>query len=617
MVVNVNSGSNIISGTAAPPRVYLHYLDRELLEAIGWIPTASQLRRFTNTLVLGLDSPLICVYPHLWESFDQVAPIIAELRMLQRYRVLEAVSSQKFFRDFLPSRRELFAHSQDRYRVYFRDPPEELLAISPGVFKPSDTTKFLLKRLPDLTRLRGHNALADYVGAAGEAKILLGEIDAVIRERGDRALTYTLFEKRLAAKVGLAAAAATRLRISELYTAHYLSAIHADVPTGVPGLAFFDGLSETFPQLDLRIMWQVLRLVGLSSLLDQPLTQHAWWEPFLALRGSPAHTLLVDLLLQVVNTVVSKAAPEDRATTDALRELCAAQLNRLAALDGLELGSPIEEQLLRMSRHLQQILAALGSRYIPNLGKMILASHSQPARTGRVLLLTAHDVETRAVEEEMSDGPLVAIQADTFSFYDLGTVGHNRVICAQVHSDSKDLHGAVVSAAKIIEELKPTSVIAVGVALKVQPSKAGTTNVLLSAQMSSYDIRLDGSNAVLLGVSASAERSTSPAWLLANARSSARECGGIIAHTGLMMCGPDIRDGPLLLDLLLDRDPDVLAAEAFGSGLQACQSAYLCNWLVVKGECKWADIVARNSAMERAAKSAAKVVLQMLSRQTC
>jgi hypothetical protein len=71
-VVNVSTGPKIISGTAVPPRVYLHYFDRELLEAIGWVPRTSELRRFTNTLVLGLDSPLICSYitrhdpPHEW-----------------------------------------------------------------------------------------------------------------------------------------------------------------------------------------------------------------------------------------------------------------------------------------------------------------------------------------------------------------------------------------------------------------------------------------------------------------------------------------------------------------------------------------------------------------------
>ena len=91
-----------------------------------------------------------------------------------------------------------------------------------------------------------------------------------------------------------------RRAISQLYTSEYLKFDDAALPTGVPGLGYFDSLfPNDYPASDVRVLGAVLRLIGFAPEIDDRAAEHpAFWETIIPVRM--VNTYLAESIRELV-----------------------------------------------------------------------------------------------------------------------------------------------------------------------------------------------------------------------------------------------------------------------------------------------------------------------------
>ncbi len=609
---------NIIDTHHVPQSVHLHFIDRELLEAVGSAPTAAEVIRFLKILLIATDSPLVCVLPHIWESFAILSPIYSELNRLKKAGILRPICTQVSFNEFILTRRELYAHDKVRYQCYYSDPPDELLQIQPVIPKRSSTTAFLLDHILDTETVNGYNSLIAYGALPGASeRDLFSFVEERLRERGDEAVSFSMFSQQLAKHGDPRAGQALRRWISELYTHHYLKWIGADITTGIRGLEYFDGMANSFPLLDMPVLEKLLSLCGFDQLLQSNTLQSEWWERFIVTRGLQPQVLAADSLLQVVAAIVLRAPAVHKQSPFALRRYVVGVLSRLPAFRLPD--EPIDEQLMQLASYLRSILIELDSSYVPDVGRMLMAKRSEVG-DGRVLLLTATEVETDAVEEVIAERKLVPIQAGSLTVGQVGNIGPNHVFCAQSEMGSGGIGGSQMVVSELIRELKPSSVIAVGIAFGLRQDRQKLGHVLVSKQLRCYEaarVGVRSGTTRSLDIRLRGDRVTAPARMTSTARSAARVCDGISCHFGLLMSGEKLVDHPDLNEMLRKLEPEAIGGEMEGAGIYTSASTGKTDWIIVKGICDWGDGSKKSAYQRIAARKAATVVLTMLTQSAC
>ena len=240
-------------------------------------------------------------------------------------------------------------------------------------------------------------------------------------------------------------------------------------------------------------------------------------------------------------------------------------------------------------------------------------------QTGPILLITAREVETRAVlrlvDDELASTPRRWFIGDQ-TYYDLGAIGGRRVFLVQSEMGAAGPAGALLTIHESINKLAPCAVVMVGIAFGVNPHKQCIGDILVSQQILDYEMqRVEKTVDGQLGILPCGPRSAASIWLLDRCRSSLMNWDGPKVHFGLILSGAKLVDHHDYRDFLLRIEPEAIGGEMEGAGLWAAAQRKRVDWLLMKAISDWADGEKhrrKESRQKKAACNAARFAIHVI-----
>ncbi|HEY4266847.1 MAG TPA: hypothetical protein VGM94_01525, partial [Galbitalea sp.] len=199
-------------------------------------------------------------------------------------------------------------------------------------------------------------------------------------------------------------------------------------------------------------------------------------------------------------------------------------------------------------------------------------------------------------------------------YRDLGIVNGARVLLGLSEMGSGGVGGAQQSVSEAIAALGPSAVLMVGIAFGADKKKQAIGDVLVSQQLSLYELQRRGTTVILRG-----DRPHASRRLLDFCRNVAFAMPvppPFDVHFGPLLTGEKLIDDAKFLRQLLAKEREAIGGDMEAGGLYvACHEAKT-DWIVIKGICDWADGNKSNPNEKEhqalAAKNAASFALRVL-----
>jgi nucleoside phosphorylase len=233
-----------------------------------------------------------------------------------------------------------------------------------------------------------------------------------------------------------------------------------------------------------------------------------------------------------------------------------------------------------------------------------------------VLTVTATRVESLAVMAACEKATQREAAPTSFAgriYQDLGEINHSRVLMLQTEVGSGGLGASQQAVQEAIAALHPRAVIMVGIAFGVDESKQVIGEVLVSEQLSLYDLQRIGTDDK--GGERIVPRGDKPhasVRLLNYLRSAHNYWEGPTVTFGLLVSGARLVDNIDFRQQLRSFEPEAIGGEMEGAGLYvSCQGSNT-DWILVKAICDWADgnkSIDKASRQMEAARNSAQFVL--------
>lgn len=613
--------------SASGQPVYLHFLDRELGDAVGFRADPRTIEIVLKIMALTFSTTLYCGISIIWENpvlDDECRRFIA---LLTESKMLEPVSHSSTVEEFYESRQRLYAHDSSRYPLYFGNTLDQLRSIRATLHKPQGTTRSLVRSLTNWSN--GARSSRDSSGDSGSAAIPMSE---ALRRRESQAVTYTYFQPFVLRAGGSPREAGEiRRQISLAYATNYLDFGAGDIATGIRGLSFFDEeLSSSFPLYDVAILHELLDAAGLRLLVEQPWRRSEdFWHVYLfQLREVDGYRLGVQMR-SIVNQLHDGLPLRVRNSSQyAIRNWIINVIRRYR--------EDAQEPAFPRPDHRQSHQAWLASQAPPRLERLenrLQKAGYLPAaagssidgilrRTRPVLIMTATRVESTAVMDSFakrSGHGYSKEYGESTTFFRLGALRGTDIYLVQSEAGSGGSAGSTLAAAEAIDFLTPGAILLVGIAFGTHPESQKVGDILVSRQMVAYESQRVGS-AKTSGAGAEiinrGERASASPRLLDRCRTAAIEWDRCQVHFGPILSGEKLMDNAEHLNLLTARfDHEPVGGEMEGAGVYAAASRRGVEWIVVKSISDWADGEKHHRKKQRqslAATNVADFVIQLL-----
>jgi nucleoside phosphorylase len=601
--------------------LYLYFLDRELGDAVGYRLDPLVARHAVQTLTIATNARLVCGLSLLYENDNLDPPAIGFFGQLLEAGVLDTISHYPSYAEFLASRVTLYRHDAERYPAYFGK--LSLPALNPTVVKAGGTTERIVEgmsqwalRLPDNDRR--------YRLTAGE---LSGPVLRALREREDRAVTFSLFRQHLGELADVPAAQwLIRRAISRLFATDYRDFGGNDVPTGMRGLTFFEeALALDFPCYDVQILSHLIRLSGLADALATG-RPDSGWDALLYARESDGHTMLAAVCRWIISAFAGVVAGQPGSLRhDEVRFRIITWLRRLvtppptpARPAGLAQGDVRYE--IAQSNALALASQLRGDRRIAEALDRLHDDFFPPAQAD-VLLVVATQIEADAVFDVFASNGYAPARPsfsliNTYQLF--APVAGARIALVRCSMGAGGPGGPELTVAEAITALKPASVIMLGIAFGTDRRTQRVGDVLLSTRVFDYELQRAGTDPAgrLVRVSRGDRPVASPR-LIGRFQMARLHTFGLTVHEGTMLSGRKLVDNVDYRDQLTALCPEAIGGEMEGYGVYAAAQRHSVDWVIVKAICDWADGRKRNRKAHRqnvAAANAALAVLRTLER---
>jgi nucleoside phosphorylase len=234
-----------------------------------------------------------------------------------------------------------------------------------------------------------------------------------------------------------------------------------------------------------------------------------------------------------------------------------------------------------------------------------------------VLLVVATDVEADAVFAASGSGEAAptVLHGENRTYFDLGVIGGARTAMVQTEAGTATVGGSLATILTAIGEVRPATVIMVGIAFGVSNEKQPIGTVLVSKQVQQYEIqRVGTSNGGKPLIIPRGDRATASPRVLNRLRA-ARALAESGVQFGLVLSGEKLVDNVDYRNLLTSYEAEALGGEMEGGGLYIAATEQHLDWCIAKAVCDYADGNKGEDKKERqriAAESAAAYVLAAL-----
>lgn len=206
-----------------------------------------------------------------------------------------------------------------------------------------------------------------------------------------------------------------------------------------------------------------------------------------------------------------------------------------------------------------------------------------------ILIVTVTEAETKAVFEAFgpANGIPKEVTVDGRLYHDLGIVNGAQIFHALSEMGAGGVGGAQQSVLKAINSLKPSAVLMVGIAFGVDEKKHSIGDVLVSQQLSLYELQRRGEDVILRG-----DKPHASPRLINFCRSTAFAPAAPLPYAvrfGLLLTGEKLIDDINYRNQLLKLEAEAIGGEMEGGGLYVACHESKTDWIVIKAICDWAD----------------------------
>lgn len=235
-----------------------------------------------------------------------------------------------------------------------------------------------------------------------------------------------------------------------------------------------------------------------------------------------------------------------------------------------------------------------------------------------VLLVTVTKVESQAVLAafEGATGQKARLEPrEGKAYHDLGSVNGARVWMVRSEMGAGGLGSSQQTVTKAIAEVRPSSVIMVGIAFGTRPSSQAIGDVLVSQRLALYELQWVGTVGGKQKLAPFGDRPHASTRLLDFLRAADLDWTASAVHFGLILSGEKLVDNLEFRQQLCDLESDAIGGEMEAAGLYAACHEAKVDWVLVKAICDWADgdkETDRSARQQLAAKNAAEFVLHLL-----
>lgn len=592
--------------------IYLHFMDRELREAVQLKATRSTYERWISDILVFSPAFIYCGLSPAWET-PKIGRFISTLLVHDQIHLL---SSHATLDEFLYSRKRAYAHDRQRYPLYFSDKQNIHRTIKPTHPKTGSATLALKKNLSQwaIDNLT-HDSISPIEFDVEDA--LKTTIPAILQKASHEAITLALFAPELHKKgFSVAGESMLRRKISSLYTSHYMDIEGGDIVTGIKGLELFDHLARSFPCNDMRLMPRFLDALGLTTLrLDEDR-----WREFLSIRGRSSHYALCETIrLSLSGIQASLGTVPSELSISGKRNAMEEQVERL--LRGIYINHPQKAQdiLWEATYALQTQVNSgkMGSLFQQEVESM---SSTLSLAQNRVLIIVATEVERNAILTAAFGTIPESIPRKFFgdhAYVDLGHHGGCDLLMVQTEMASATIGGSLITTLNSIDALKPTSVVMTGIAFGLKGTeKQKIGEILVAKQLHPYELQRVGQfeNGKAEIIPRGDKIPCSPR-LLSRFRSGQADWNVCDVDFGLVLSGEKLCDSPELVAELRRREPEALGGEMEGTGLSAASGQRKVDWILVKAICDWGmgkDTPTKKQDQLTAAQNAAEFVFHVI-----
>ena len=249
---------------------------------------------------------------------------------------------------------------------------------------------------------------------------------------------------------------------------------------------------------------------------------------------------------------------------------------------------------------------------------------TESADAPRIALLTANRTETQNMLElaQVYTGrePTPLYTRDQV-YWALGQLGGCDLFLVKTEMGADGSRGSTLTVNDTVVELRPSAVIAVGIAFGMKPDKQKLGDVLIASFIRAYDQQKiatltnnPGTPQATdeISIIARGPRSESTPRLFAKLEAFSMTYKNCDFHIGLVMSGDKLVKNQEFRDSLLKIEPEAIGGEMEGSGLLFAVTKHQTPWALVKGIADWGDKNKDDTAHGPAVRNAGKFVLETI-----
>ena len=585
--------------------IYLHFLDRELCNSVGYSPSPDYLRWILICISLSIGSKFYCSLSAIFETCSSNEHLLKLATFLMKIGKLDPLSNHPDVSSFIASRTHLYAHDRARYPMYFADFNRKIGSLIP-MFKRTSATRDLIDRITARCCVCGSD----------DNSLMLNQqtIDVVcagLEKLGEKAITFSAFSKDGTAF--RANKSTIRYLISEEYTKHYLACLDGEIITGIRELNYYDKLSLSAPHYDIQLLKAILCISitpDILSRMDNP--------------------LLFGLLRDIHSDSYCQFC--DRINTFIRALTFFSHFNSTSGLVSHQNCSCLLRCRLKPSADFTKIRENFYSHALINIEAHImylkdrfpvfLDSYSQVTACGEqtfstILIMTATDIED-AVFHDIAKGrgisvPLL-IKGDNVAITRLGIFSNYSICWVRTRMGSVGPHSSELNTDEAIRTCKPRFVVSCGIGFGRDSTKQKIGDVLVSTAISAYEKQKIGSDNSF----PRAEKILASNKLLQMISRIKHSVSGFSIHEGIVLSGEKLVDNPEFKQNLFNHEPEAIGGEMEGAGIASAATRNKVDWILIKGICDWGENknmagVNKDEDQMTAARNAFSVLFKLLS----
>lgn len=562
-------------------RVYLHFLNRELLRSLAVELSDDQKIDLILLALVAECSKLCSSIAFIWESRLPSLPAFPLVPNLAQTGELDLISEFASVSEFVSHCQRLYRHDWQRYPMYFGSIADSYLSAAPTLTKEVSTTdalengirSYLAGELPP-----GRNVLTNAdLRAIQAAK---SSLQTALQVRRGRALTYSLFEdSTITSRHGRPGTCVARL-LSLMHLHHYLEFTRGDILTGIFGLQYYDPASRTHPRLDVAFITAILERIGLD-----PTSLRSNYDTIVGSRQDPIHIAFVETLDQLLFGM------RDLQSVGREAEPVGHTLYRWFGNTRYE-GFRGGRRLYEIALDRIGLLLLTAEQRVPSFREYRKSWHTMRGERimGRLLLLIAtereRDILTSIIQDEHGHQMRREFIGD-HTVYWLGAFGGVEVLAVQSEMGTSSPGAMTLTASDVVRDVDPDYLILTGIAFGLRRREQALGDVLVSSQLRVCDAKKitveDGEQIVI-----QRGDTVSPSVrLLDRFRSGALDWDGPTVHFGLMLSANVLVNASGYVAELKAENPDAIGGEMEGAGVYCAGAKSKRDWIVVKGICDW------------------------------